>query len=84
MDQAAADLEEAIERYLRAVGGQPGLLLDWVLVTHKVTSADDGSSEATTSFTMAERQTQYRTLGLLEYATSALRTQIADTLKGLY
>lgn len=75
-------LEQAIEDFLRDEG-EPGLLLDWVLVTHKVTPNEDGTNEASTSCTGSEHQTQYRTLGLLEYASTVVRAEIANSLRGL-
>jgi hypothetical protein len=81
-EAAWARLEEAIETFLTE-GGQPGLLLDWVLVTHKISPNDDGTNNASTGYTGSEHQTHYRTLGLLEYAKTVVQAEIEDSLKGM-
>ena len=81
MSDAWTKLEAAIEDYLRELD-QPGLLLDWVLVTHKVTANEDGSNSASTSYIGSEHQTSYRTLGLLEYGSTVIRREIEESLEG--
>lgn len=74
-------LEAAIETYLTEIE-QPGLLLDWVLVTHKVSANEDGSNDASTTYVGSEHQTQYRTLGLLEHAKVVVKMEIAALMEG--
>ncbi len=81
-DEIFGDLEQAIEKFL-AETGERGLLLDWVLVTHKLSPNPDGSNDASTGYTGAEHQTHYRTLGLLEYASTVVRTEIQHSMEGM-
>lgn len=71
-DVAWAGLEQAIEKFLADLG-QPGLLMDWALVTHKLVANDDGSNDMSTTYVGSEFQPMYRTLGLFEYAAETVR-----------
>lgn len=76
-DQAWSDLEDAISRFLQATG-EPGILTDWILVTHVLASMDDTGSNTSTSVTGARHQPDYRALGLLEHGAAAIRANVIE------
>lgn len=78
--EAHDKLEEAIEAFLEAIG-QPGLLTDWVVVTHKLTPNEDGTNDYDTGWVGSEHQPAYRTLGLLDHARTQIMVSIHRNLQ---
>lgn len=75
-------LAEAIARYHHAYD-DPGLLMDWMLVAHLTDPQVDGSDAHRTALIGSSGQPAYRSLGLLEYASTVVRRNIADAMDGI-
>ena len=78
--EAHAKLEEAIEAFLESIG-QPGLLMDWVVITHKLSANEDGTNDFDTGWVGSEHQPLYRTLGLLDYARTCVMRSISNDME---
>lgn len=78
-EQQAAyrELDEAIAK-LHRVFADPGLLVEWVVITTLTDPRDDGSDRVSTSWFGSSNQPMYRALGLVEYAGTIIRDRITD------
>lgn len=74
---AFRNLDEAISAY-HAAHDLSGLVMDWVLVTSITDPLADGRDAVATSYIGSSGQPRYRSLGLLEYASTVVRKEIAN------
>lgn len=75
--KAAEALEAAIRDYIAAYSDSGGLLMEWVLVTAEHYAEGDAGATAVGHWCPVN-QPLYRTLGLLDYATSRNRAYAAN------
>lgn len=80
-EEAISRLTEAIEEYASFVA-ENGILMDWILVTHSIRAEDHGMDQHSTGYIGSERQPNYRSLGLVEYASTTIRAEIESNLRG--
>lgn len=69
-DEARENLEKAIQEYIECIDSyqeDPGLLMDWVLVTAHHIADEEGEGTANGIYT-GKSQPLYRTAGLVQYA----------------
>lgn len=74
---AYRQLDESIAALHHAFG-DPGLLVEWVLITTLTDPQNDGTDRVATSWFGSTNQPLYRALGLVDYAATLIRDQIVD------
>lgn len=80
LNEAFAALELAIDR-VRHAQGDGGVLVDWVVIMTSTDPLECGHDYVSTSWTGSENLPTYRMLGLLDYAATGVRAEIASAVQ---